>query len=188
MNTNAAKIFLAKIRKIELLLDPVCLIGFITDKLLWSRNRYFQKSAKAKYNIHRSVRWGLGTTVYGEGEIKIGKNSYLGYDCMIQSDPPGVYVEIGEHCALAHNIQIRTSSYDIQGERGFYRAQEISNISKSIKIGDYVWIGCNVYINQGVTIGSNVVIGANSVITKDVASNCVVAGIPAKLIRSFKDE
>jgi maltose O-acetyltransferase len=45
-----------------------------------------------------------------------------------------------------------------------------------------VWIGANVFINQGLTIGNNVVIEANSVVTRDVLSNTIVAGLPAKNI------
>ncbi len=55
-----------------------------------------------------------------------------------------------------------------------------------VKIGNNVWIGDKVAVLAGVTIGDNVVIGANSVVTRDVPSNCVVAGIPAKVIKSMK--
>jgi len=38
---------------------------------------------------------------------------------------------------------------------------------------------------SGVTIGNNVIIGAGSIVTKDVADNCIVAGVPAKCIKSL---
>ena len=49
-------------------------------------------------------------------------------------------------------------------------------------IGDNVSLGANVNILGDITIGDNVVIGAGSVVVKDVPSNCVVAGNPAKII------
>jgi len=56
-----------------------------------------------------------------------------------------------------------------------------------IMIGRNVWIGDKVTILGGVTIGDNVIVAANAVVTKSVASNCVVAGIPAKVIKQLNN-
>ena len=48
-----------------------------------------------------------------------------------------------------------------------------------------VWIGEGVVIMPNVTIGENSIIGANSVVTKDIPANCVVAGIPARIIKNI---
>ena len=55
-----------------------------------------------------------------------------------------------------------------------------------VKIGNNVWIGDKATILGGVTIGDNVIVGANSVVTRDVPNNCVVAGIPATIIKELK--
>ena len=57
-------------------------------------------------------------------------------------------------------------------------------LPKKINIGNNVWLGRDVVILKGVTIGNNVVIGAKSVVTKNIPSNCIAAGNPAKI--SFK--
>lgn len=54
-----------------------------------------------------------------------------------------------------------------------------------IVIGNNVWIGDKATILGGVTIGDNVIIGANSVVIHDVPSHCVVAGMPAKVVKSL---
>ena len=54
-----------------------------------------------------------------------------------------------------------------------------------IKIGRNVWIGDKVSIFGGITIGDNVIIGAGSIVTHDVPSNCMVAGMPAKIIKKI---
>ena len=56
--------------------------------------------------------------------------------------------------------------------------------TKPIYIGNHVWIGSGVTILKGVTINSGAVIAAGSVVTKDVPSNCLVAGCPAKVIKT----
>ena len=50
-------------------------------------------------------------------------------------------------------------------------------------IGDNVTVGANVNIMGNVKIGNNVIIAANAVVTKDVPDNCVVGGVPAKIIK-----
>lgn len=52
-------------------------------------------------------------------------------------------------------------------------------------IGDNVTLGANVTIIGDITIGNNVLIGAGSVVVKSIPDNCIVAGVPAKIIRQY---
>ena len=52
-----------------------------------------------------------------------------------------------------------------------------------IMIGDDVWIGANAVILGGIKIGKGAVIGAGAVVTKDIPSNAVAVGVPAKVLR-----
>lgn len=56
-----------------------------------------------------------------------------------------------------------------------------------IEVGNNVFIGCNVTILPNVKIGNNVIVAAGSVVTKDVPSNSVVGGNPAKVISTFDE-
>ena len=58
------------------------------------------------------------------------------------------------------------------------------NLKADIWIGDNCFIGTKAIILPGVKIGSEVVVAAGAVVTKDVPSNCIVAGNPARVIRS----
>lgn len=64
-----------------------------------------------------------------------------------------------------------------------------TTIGRSLDPDDYPTIGNDVYISAGarivgkIHVGNNVIIGANAVVNKDVEDNCIVAGVPAKVIR-----
>jgi acetyltransferase-like isoleucine patch superfamily enzyme len=53
-----------------------------------------------------------------------------------------------------------------------------------VRVGNNVWIGYGACILRGVTIGDNAIVGTSAVVTKDVPANAVVAGIPARVIRT----
>ncbi|WP_234816577.1 serine O-acetyltransferase [Bacillus mycoides] len=55
--------------------------------------------------------------------------------------------------------------------------------SKVPVLGNNVIVGTGAKVIGPVVIGNNVVIGANAVVTKDIPDNCIVAGIPAKIIK-----
>jgi acetyltransferase-like isoleucine patch superfamily enzyme len=56
-----------------------------------------------------------------------------------------------------------------------------------ITVGSNVFIGINAIIMPGVTIGDNVVIGSGAVVTRDIPSNSVAAGVPARVVRSLDE-
>ena len=108
--------------------------------------------------------------------ITVGKNVFINACCKFQ-DQGGII--IGNGVLIGHNVTLATLNHD---ERPEFR----QNIyPKPIKIGNNVWIGSNATILAGVTIGDGAIIGANAVVTKDIPSNMVAVGIPAKVIRKI---
>ena len=94
---------------------------------------------------------------------------------------PHSRIEIHDDCMLAKNIEIRTgdSHSIIDANTG----QKI-NPAKNVILQSHVWIGAHAKILKGVTISSNSVIGTTSVVTNNIPSNCIAAGIPAKVIKT----
>ncbi len=95
-------------------------------------------------------------------------------------------IEFGSNVVVATSVRFIT--HDMSGNMLstmlFGDPNRIS-FRAPIKIGSNVFIGAGVTILPGVTIGNNVIVGAASVVTKDIPSNSVVAGVPAKQISTF---
>ncbi|MDO4763207.1 MAG: acyltransferase, partial [Flavobacteriaceae bacterium] len=96
-------------------------------------------------------------------------------------------VHIGNGCLLASRIFITDHFHGEIRREELNIAPEKRKLSSkgAVIIGDNVWIGEGVVILPNVKIGNGVIIGANSVITKDIPANSVVAGIPARIIKSL---
>ncbi len=86
-------------------------------------------------------------------------------------------IDIGEDVAIAENVSIRDS------DNHFITSDENFQMTKPVRIGNHVWIGMNVLILKGVTINDGAIIAAGSVVTRDVPANCLVAGVPAYVIK-----
>ncbi|MDW5287391.1 sugar O-acetyltransferase [Formosa sp. PL04] len=114
---------------------------------------------------------------YGSN-IKAGKNLFMNYNCCILD--VGL-VTIGDHVMFAPNVQIYAATHPITAEL----RNSGQELGQSITIGNNVWIGGNSTICPGVTLGNNVVVGAGSVVTKSFPDNVVIAGNPAKMIKTI---
>lgn len=108
--------------------------------------------------------------------ITIGRRVFINAGCHFQ-DHGGV--TLGDGCLIGHNVVFATLDHGTAPEdRGaMYPAP--------IRLGKNVWVGSNSTILRGVTVGDNAIIAAGSVVTKDVAANTVVGGVPARHIRDI---
>jgi len=146
---------------------------------MW-RSKY--ASFRKSYNIDPSFTFnGIGIQLYGDGEIKLGKNSYIGNYSAIQARH-GCKVFVGENCAISHNVRIYTANRSADDVVKGINKKEASIVTGDVFIDDGVWIGANVVVLQGVSIGKYSVIGANSVVNRSIPDHCVAGGVPAKVI------
>ncbi len=111
--------------------------------------------------------------------ITFGKNVFINMGCCFQ-DQGGII--IGDGTLIGHKVVIATLNHDLNPDK-----RNILHPSPVIT-GKNVWIGSNATILPGVTIGDGAVVAAGAVVTKDIPSNTVVAGVPAKIIRKIRDE
>ena len=162
-----------------------------TDKLFyWFGQRLLKAERKHKtelffreYKVHPTVQFNFPENTYLMGNISIDEHTYINGGRL--KSGPNASIKIGKWCAIGHNVSILAITHHPVFSTGDIRSRPL--IEKDIVIGDHVWIGNIVFIREGITIGNNVIVGANSVVTKDVPSEAIVAGIPAKIIK-FKSE
>lgn len=111
-------------------------------------------------------------------EIKIGNKTSVAKAQIVSLEPYNI--EIGEDCMLSYDIEIRnTDSHKIYDKSTNKRINE----GNSVKIGNHVWLGMRAVILKGVNIDDNSIVAGGSIVTKDVMSNTIVSGNPAKQIK-----
>ena len=110
--------------------------------------------------------------------ITVGENFYANFGLVVLDTCP---VRIGNNCMFGPRVSLFTAGHPLD--------PEVRNsgweFGAPITIGDNVWIGGGSILNPGVTLGNNVVVGSGSVVTKSFGDNVVIAGNPARVIRTL---
>lgn len=136
------------------------------------------------------------------GLIKVGKRTRLWpqvkLSCVGNSKEAKAEILIGQFCSIGDNTQIHSGSRVSIGNRvliswdvdiigtDYHAPGGGAPQPEDIVIEDNVWIGCKVIILKGVTVGQGSIIAAGSIVTKDVPPRTLVAGNPAREIKTVE--
>lgn len=104
----------------------------------------------------------------------MGNNSVINAGCRLDNRGG---ITIGDNVSISQDVIILTADHDMD-------SPDFEGRNKPVKIDDYAWIGTRATILPGCTIGKGAIIAAGSIVTKDVLPFTVVAGIPAKVIKT----
>ncbi len=135
---------------------------------------YGSNEMKIKYSRKAGVKIGRGCSLLGR--VEWGSEPYL--------------IEIGDNVRITDGVTFVTHDggvHVLRRDWGGHTALPTADVFGRIKVGSNVFVGIRTIIMPGVTIGDNVVIGAGSIVTKDVPSNTVVCGIPAKPLKTLDE-
>lgn len=192
------------------------IIGYIlrlTFFLKWNLMGNYIHFPQEVFNVSRiklskKVKIGKSCTikVYRKGIIKLSRNTIVESNCILESLKGNIEIDnnstlnqfsiiraygnvcIGRGVRIGPHVQIMAMKHNYDNPDIYIYKQGLSGIG--ITIGNNVWIGGSTVILDGVKIGDDCIIGAGSVVTKDVKSNTIVVGNPAKPIKklTFKIE
>ena len=115
-------------------------------------------------------------------EVNFGSNLHI-YGHIKWGSEPWI-ISIGDNVHLTDGVRFVTHDGGTLILRDEFPDLELT---KPITIGSNVYIGVDTILLPGVSIGDNVIIGAKSVVTKDIPSNSVAVGQPAKVIKTLDE-
>jgi len=111
--------------------------------------------------------------------VPVGKN-VSATSAVAISATEGTTVSIGDDVMFASENEVRADDghpiFDVRTEKRV-------NVSRSITIGNHVWVAREAVLLGGATIGEGSVIGYRSLVTGKIPNNCIAVGIPAKVVR-----
>lgn len=165
------------------------LLGMLEDtrEKIYDYNALRPSQTAERDAIIRSLLGGCGVRVhinqpfrcdYGRN-IFVGEDFFANFNLTILDEAE---VRIGDNAFIGPNVSIYTACHPLDADDRKTRQEW----AEAVTIGNDVWIGGGVTIVPGVTVGDRVVIGAGSVVTRDVPSDVLVAGNPARIIRHLR--
>lgn len=152
-----------------------------SNKILNSRKESYvdiRNNSEIIINEEFSIFYNGDICVFENAKLEIG-SGYMNAGSQIRCQK---HIKIGKNVAISRNVMI----WDTDAHKIIYEAGRESIVKQEVIIGDNVWIGNGSIILKGVHIGDNVVIGAGSIVNKDIPSNCIAVGNPAKVVKKIK--
>jgi acetyltransferase-like isoleucine patch superfamily enzyme len=112
------------------------------------------------------------------GRVIIGADTHIQPRCLISARKGSI--TIGSQVQIAPNCAFYSYSYGIVAGR-LMRKQSLQT-KGGIVLEDDVWLGFGVIVLDGIRIGAGAIVGAGSIVTRDVPSNAIAVGSPARVI------
>jgi acetyltransferase-like isoleucine patch superfamily enzyme len=122
------------------------------------------------FHRRRGVKIGDRVELIGGGPHMFGSEPYL--------------VTIGDDVTVSHGVDFITHDGGLRAVRDRWPG---AYVYAPITVGRRVFIGAHAVLMPGITVGDGAVVGVASVVTKDVAPGMVVAGVPARPVRSVDE-
>jgi acetyltransferase-like isoleucine patch superfamily enzyme len=139
--------------------------------------RYVILSRKFKL-CGNGVYIGPYVSIDDPGCVSLGSNVSIHNGCTFLAKGG---IEIGDNVAIAHGVSIVTGNHSWDDEAVPIKYNPV--VLGRVTIANDCWLGCGVRVLAGVSLGERTIAAANSVLTKGQDGKCVVAGVPAKIIR-----
>ena len=117
--------------------------------------------------------------------VRIGDHCSIDKTAIFGSEP--YLITIGNNVRITHGVKFITHDGGVWVARNLKLIDANADLIAPIHVGNNVNIGWNAMIMPGISIGDNCIIGCNAVVTRNVPSNSIVAGVPARVIESIDE-
>lgn len=152
-------------------------LHFIPETRGFGLKRILYRMAGA--NIEENVRICSSVKVFGNGNFKIGKNTWVGHGSVIMCSSS---IDIGSNVDIGPEVFIGTGTHVIDTDSENVAGR---GISKDVIIGNGSWLCARSIILPGVTVGNKAIIASGAVVLYNVLGKTVVGGVPAKMIKNL---
>lgn len=122
------------------------------------------------------VRGGL--TIQESFQIELGDDVFINAGCLLDGS---ARIRLEDRVQLAYQVTLVTGGHEI----GPAESRAGRHSPAPITIGEGAWIGARATVLPGVTIGPGAVVAAGALVTRDVPANTLVAGVPARPLRTL---
>lgn len=143
-----------------------------SPRLLWGWRSGMLRIFGAK--VGRNVRVDPSVRIFAPWNLTIGSDSSIGYDAIVYDLGS---ISIGDRVTISQRAHLCAGTHDYTDARMPLRKAHIS-------IGNEVWVCADAFVGPDVSIGPRAVVGARAVAMRDVPDAAVVAGNPARVIKS----
>lgn len=161
---------------------------FVGKSLILENGVYINALSEEGIHFGNNVTIAKNSIIVCTGVIKskgtgvtVGNNSAIGAQSFLGGQGG---IRIGDDVIMGPGVKIFSENHNITHAQLLIRLQ--GETRKGVVIGNNCWIGAASTIVDGVVIGEGVVVAAGSVVTKNIPSNVVVGGIPAKVLKQRK--
>lgn len=134
--------------------------------------RFILRCFGAQVGVHVNIY--PSTRIYFPWNLAVGDWSALGEEALIYNLGP---VTIGAKVTISHRAHLCSGTHD-------YQQPDLPLLKPPIQIGDEAWVCADAFVGPGVSVGPGAVVGARAVVTKDVPPWTVVAGNPARVVKT----
>jgi putative colanic acid biosynthesis acetyltransferase WcaF len=143
-----------------------------SPRLCWGwRNRLLRAFGA---RIGNNVQIHPSATIFLPWNLTVGDWSSVGFDALIYNLGP---VTIGSRVTVSQRAHLCAGSHDV-------RDPSMTLLRPPISIGDGAWICADAFVGPGVAVGEGAVVGARAVVVRDVEPLAVMAGNPARKVKS----
>ncbi|TKC03498.1 DapH/DapD/GlmU-related protein [Pedobacter cryotolerans] len=170
-------------------------------KIIWIIRALFYKPFFGRFDMISYL--GKPIIIFGIKKIYVGKNVRIFPHVRLEAHGENAKITISDDVAIAQNVHITSGANLIIGKASTILANVfITNIDhdyeeigvhilkqnyviKDTQIGDNCYIGIGACIQAGTILGNQCIVGANSVVRGKFSDYCVIAGVPAKIIKKY---